>query len=146
MSTGDEALRPGAGVVIPLSELGFEFSRASGPGGQNVNKVNTRVTLRFDLATGGQMSEPVRRRLLEKLQSRLTRDGEILIHASEYRLQGRNKEAAIERLRGLLVEALLVRKKRRQTRPSRGAVERRIQASKRRGALKKTRRKPNRDD
>ncbi len=142
----DDDLRPGAGVVIPLSDLRFEVSRAGGPGGQNVNKVNSRVTLRFDLANDGQMSAPVRRRLLEKLAARLTREGELLIHASEYREQGRNKSAAIERLRALLVEALKVPKRRRRTRPSRGSVDRRINAAKRRGALKKSRRKPTRDD
>lgn len=142
----DDALRPGFGVVIPASDLRFEFSRAGGPGGQHVNKVNTRVTLRFDLRQDGQMSAPVRRRLLEKLAGRLTREGELLVHVAEHRLQGRNKEIAVQRLMALLVEALRVPKKRRQTRPSRGSVDRRIQAAKRRGALKKTRRKPSRDD
>ena len=142
----DDDLKPGFGVTVALSDLRFEFSRSGGPGGQNVNKVNTRVTLRFDLTCDGQMSAPVRRRLLEKLASRLTREGELVIHASEHREQVRNKQVAIERLRALLVEALRIAKTRRQTRPTRGSVERRIQTSKRRGALKKTRRKPTRDD
>ncbi len=142
----ETTIRPGFGVTIAPSDLRFEFSRASGPGGQNVNKVNSRVTLRFDLTRDGQMSDPVRRRLLEKLRGRLTRDGELVIHAAEHREQGRNKQAAIERLRALLVDALKIPKKRRRTRPSRGAVERRIGAAKRRGALKKSRRKPSPDD
>ncbi len=142
----DDDLRPGFGVAVPLSDLRFEFSRASGPGGQNVNKVNSRVTLRFDLTNDGQMSAPVRRRLLEKLAARLTREGEIVIHASEHREQGRNKQVAIERLLAMMVQALKIEKRRRRTRPSRGARERRIQAGKRRGALKKTRKKPTRDD
>ncbi len=133
-------------MVIPLSDLSFEVSRSSGPGGQNVNKVNSRVTLRFDLVEGGQMSQASRERLLARLGSRLARGRELVIHADEHREQGRNRAAAIARLVALLADALRVQKPRRATRPTKGSVDRRIAAARRRGQLKSTRRKPTRDD
>ena len=134
------------GVVVDAGELSFEASRVGGPGGQNVNKVSSRVTLRFDVANCPSFSDEVRELLLEKLGSRLTNDGVLVLHASEHRDQPRNREAAVGRFVNLLTEALTPTKKRRKTRPTRGSVERRIAAAKRRSALKKNRRPPKLDD
>lgn len=143
---GDDDLTFTRGVRIPFGDLTFEFSRGSGPGGQNVNKVNSRVTLRWNIAEAEYLSDSIRDRLLEKLKTRVTNDGELVLHASEYRDQPKNRDAAIGRLKTLVADALYQQKTRRKTRPSRGSVERRIQASKRKSAVKKMRRKPNSDD
>lgn len=129
-----------------MGELEFEFSRAGGPGGQNVNKVNSRVTLRFDVASSPSLSERARGILRHRLSSRLTSEGLLLLHASEHREQGRNRREVIERFELLLREILTPQKKRRPTRPTRGSVERRIKEGKRRGQIKKWRRKPGSDE
>ncbi len=142
----DTDLRFPQGVVIPVDELRFETSRGGGPGGQNVNKVSTRVTLRFDVAGSPSLSDRAREILRERFRSRLTNDGELVLHSSEHRDQPRNRAAAIGRFVALVTEALTPRKKRRPTRPTRGSVERRIQARKRRSELKRQRRPPRHDD
>lgn len=135
----DSIVLPG-GLRIPLSELRFEFARGGGPGGQNVNKLNTRATLRFDVAGSPALRPDVRARLLTALKNRITGAGELLIHAGEHRTQPQNRAAALERFRELLTDALAVRKKRHATKPTRGSVERRIAARKRRSQIKKWRR------
>lgn len=142
----DSDLRFPRGVVIPLDELRFETSRGGGPGGQNVNKVSTRVTLRFDVEGSPSLSDAARAVLREKLASRLTTAGELVLHASEHRDQPRNRAAAIARFTNLLTEALTPEKKRRETRPTRGSVERRIRERKRRSELKRQRRPPRPDE
>jgi ribosome-associated protein len=122
--------------TIPARELRLEFARGGGPGGQNVNKVASKVLLRFDVAGSGALPTEVRARLLEKLAPRLTGRGELLIAASEHRDQLRNREAAFARLRMLIEQALRVPKPRRATKPTRGSVERRIAERKRRSARK----------
>jgi ribosome-associated protein len=131
--------------TIPARELRFEFSRGGGPGGQNVNKVASKVALRFALATSDAVPDHLKQRLLAKLASRLVQGGELLIVASEHRDQARNREAAVARLTAMIEQALHVDKPRRATKPTRGAVERRIGEAKRRSAVKKLRRPP-RDD
>jgi ribosome-associated protein len=146
VSTDSEAIHLPQGVVIPLGELVFEFSRGGGPGGQNVNKVNSRVTLRFDVAGSECLAAAVRDRLMDGLKSRLTTEGELVMHAAEHREQARNRSAVIERFEALLTEILTPRKKRRPTKPTRGSKERRIKERKRRSQIKKWRRKPGQDD
>ena len=128
--------------TIPGRELRVEFARGGGPGGQNVNKVASKVLLRFDVAGSPALPPEVRARLLEKLATRLTGSGELLIAASEHRDQPRNREAALARLRMLIEQALRVPKARRATKPTRGSVERRIAERKRRSAIKRLRGKP----
>ncbi|GGL25290.1 alternative ribosome rescue aminoacyl-tRNA hydrolase ArfB [Planomonospora parontospora] len=127
-------------VSVPESELHWRFSRSSGPGGQGVNTTDSRVELSFDLAATESLPPLLKTRALERLASRLT-GGVVTIAASEFRSQLRNREAAEMRLAQLLREAVAPPpKKRRPTKPSRGAVERRIAAKKHRSDLKRLRR------
>jgi ribosome-associated protein len=127
-------VRPG--LILPEEELSLSFTHAGGPGGQNVNKVATRATLRFSVADSRVLSDADRTRLLERLKSRLTRTGEIVLHASSHREQRRNGREARARLVKILVAALAEKKTRRSTRPTRSSRERRL-AEKRRRAEKK---------
>ncbi|MFW5843086.1 MAG: alternative ribosome rescue aminoacyl-tRNA hydrolase ArfB [Spirochaetota bacterium] len=119
----------------------FEFSRSGGPGGQNVNKVNTRATLRLEVASAPLMPEETER-LGKRLSGRMTESGELVIHASETRSQLRNREIAKQRAEELIVGALRTQKKRRPTRPGKEATRRRLEEKRRRGARKSERRAP----
>jgi ribosome-associated protein len=127
-------------VIVPSAALSWRFSRSSGPGGQGVNTADSRVELSValhDLA----LTEPQRQRLTDRLGSRLV-DGVLTIAASEHRQQLRNRQAARERLAAVLRAALAPPPPaRRRTKPTRGSQERRIQAKKQRGELKRSRRR-----
>ncbi len=130
------------GIEIPATELGWRFSRSSGPGGQSVNTADSRVELSFDVARSTVLPDAVRTRLLARLGHRLV-DGVVTIAASEYRSQHRNREAARARLAELLTEASAPPPpRRRATRPTRGSKERRLAGKKRRGQTKALRRPP----
>lgn len=125
-------------VVIPDGELVWRFSRSSGPGGQGVNTTDSRVELTFDVSATTALPDPLKARALERLGGPL-----ITIAASEFRSQLRNREAAEQRLAQRLREAIAPPpKRRRPTKPSRGAVERRISAKKLRSDVKRLRRDP----
>lgn len=126
--------------AIPEQEFAFTFSRSSGPGGQNVNKVNTRVTLIFNLADSPSLSPEEKERITEKLATRINRQGQLRITSYRHRTQGANREAAIDRFFELVGEALTVRKSRKKTAVSKGSKERRLNTKKKRGLLKKNRR------
>ncbi len=136
---GPEVLRVTSSLRIPLSELQYRFSASGGPGGQNANKVATRVELRFDVAASPSLGPYQRSRLLEKLGP------EVRVVADDERSQLRNRQLATERLRERLAAALRVEKARRPTRPSKGAKERRL-AEKRRLSQRKQARRPDLDD
>jgi ribosome-associated protein len=127
------------GLTIDERDLDFQFVRASGPGGQNVNKVATAAQLRFD--TSG-LPEAVRRRLPAIAGRRLTEDGVLVIDARRFRTQLRNRADAVERLVELLRRATVAPKYRRPTRPSRAAKAKRVETKKKRGATKALRGKP----
>jgi len=128
-------------IQIPDSELSESFIRASGPGGQNVNKVASAVELRFDVAHSPSLPEPLRARLLARSDRRLTADGVLVIQASRFRDQGRNREDARARLVEIVRAAMHVPKKRVATKPTRGSQERRIASKKKRAQHKQTRSK-----
>lgn len=138
-------LRIRRGLVIPESELFESVSRSSGPGGQHVNKTSTRVTLRWNARHSETLSDNQRSRLLARLKSRLTSDGELILHASS-RSQARNRESVRERLAKVVRDALARQRPRVATRASKRSVLRGIAAGKRRSDLKRGRRRPTDDD
>ena len=133
-------IRPG--ISLDTGELRWRFVASGGPGGQNVNKVATKAVLSFDVAQSPSLNEGQRARLLDKLASRLTKDGVLVLHSSEHRTQERNQRAALERLVAVLEGGLHVPKTRRKTKPTRGSVQRRLDAKKRAGEKKRRRQGP----
>ena len=127
---------------VDPGEIRFAFVRASGPGGQNVNKVSTAAQLRFDVRASPSLPGPVKMRLQRLAGARLTKDGVIVIQADRFRTQERNRQDALDRLAALIEEASVVPKKRRPTKPSRAAKERRLDTKKQRGAKKALRGRP----
>ena len=127
------------GIVIPDSELALAFVRASGPGGQNVNKVASAVQLRFDLHANTTLDEGVKGRLRMLAGRRLTDDGAILIIARNHRTQEHNRREALERLSDLINRALPAPKVRRATKPTRAARERRLESKSRNRRTKQLR-------
>lgn len=136
-----EALEVRAGRIVPAEALSVRTSRSGGPGGQHVNKTETKVTLELELARL-DWPEADLARVRERLASRITSDERLLVHAETYRQQTRNLEEARRRLAELLRRALHVPKRRRPTRPSKGAVRRRLDAKRRQSDKKRSRAKP----
>jgi len=130
------------GLQLDEAELEFSYILASGPGGQNVNKVATAVQLRFPVRASASLPEPVKVRLVQQLGRRLTREGELVITARRFRSQERNREDAVDRLVEMVRHAAQPPRKRRKTAPSRAARERRMAEKRKRGERKRERGRP----
>jgi ribosome-associated protein len=130
-------------IFIREDELIFRASRSGGPGGQNVNKVNTRITLFFDVANCESFSDVQKRRILSRLATRADKNGLIRVASQRFRTQKANRRAAVERLQQLLAEALKTRPVRKKTRIPYAAKQRRLEEKRRRSLLKQQRAKRN---
>lgn len=127
-------------IQIPPAEFEFTYARSSGPGGQNVNKVNSKAVLRWQVTKSPSLPEAVRARFLAKYGSRLTGDGDLLITSERYRDQPRNIDDCLEKLREMLLSVAVAPKKRKKTKPSRASKERRLDSKKRDSTKKRNRR------
>ena len=129
-------------LKIPLSEFEFTFARSSGPGGQNVNKVNTKATLRWPITRSPSLPETVRQRFLTKYGNRVTGDGDLVLQSQRFRDAGRNVADCLEKLRAMLAEVAVAPKKRKPTKPTRASVRRRLDDKRKRSEKKQSRRGP----
>ncbi|HYI81507.1 MAG TPA: alternative ribosome rescue aminoacyl-tRNA hydrolase ArfB [Thermoleophilaceae bacterium] len=136
----DDPLRINTTLAIPLAEIELRASRSSGPGGQHANVTASRIEAVFDVAASESLSDSQRERLSTRLGPRVT------AIAQDTRSQTRNRELALERLRERLAAALVTQRPRRNTKPSRGARERRLTQKKQRGGIKRNRQRPTSDD
>jgi ribosome-associated protein len=139
-------IRITASIALEEGELDESFIRASGPGGQNVNKLSTAVQLRFDVRHSPSLTDPVRTRLERLAGRRLTRDGVLIITAQRHRTQERNRQDARDRLIELIREAAVAPTPRRPTRPTRGSRERRLTSKKHKAGIKNLRRETPAED
>ena len=137
MPADDLVIHPG--LAIPDAEIVERFVRASGAGGQNVNKVSSAVELRFDIAGSPSLPEPLRARLLARRDRRLTDEGVLVIDAQRFRTQDRNRQDARERLAAFIAAGLVVPKRRIETKPTRASKQRRLQGKRERGEVKRGR-------
>src|SRR5262245_42225848 len=128
-------------ITIPDAELHFSFARSGGPGGQNVNKVESKAILRWDVAANTSLPPDVKDRLRAQQQHRITAEGELLIQGQRFRDQERNKQDCLDRLREMVLRALTQPRKRKPTKPTRGSRERRL-ANKKMQARRKAGRRP----
>lgn len=129
------------GIIIPDNELEITASRAGGPGGQHVNKTSSRITIRWNVKNTHALSDEQKQRVLEKVQTQLTTEGDLVIHSSTARSQQQNKDIALKKLALIITKALHIPKKRMKTRVSATAKERRLQAKTHHGLIKKMRSK-----
>ncbi|HEX3656013.1 MAG TPA: alternative ribosome rescue aminoacyl-tRNA hydrolase ArfB [Pirellulales bacterium] len=126
-------------IQIPESEFTFSYTRSSGPGGQNVNKVNSRATLRWRPSTSVGLPADVLERFQTHYAARLTGDGDLLISSQRYRDQGRNVQDCLDKLRAMLAGVARPPKRRKKTRPTKGSIKRRLEQKRREGSKKSDR-------
>ncbi len=133
-------------LSIPLREFTFTFARSSGPGGQNVNKVNTKATLRWAVSTTRSLPDDVKQRFVEKYRRRMTTEGDLVMSSQRFRDQGRNVADCLSKLRELIEQVAQAPKKRRATKPSKASKERRLKEKKARSTRKQMRKRPTLND
>jgi ribosome-associated protein len=136
----------GEGIFISEDDFEWRFSRSSGPGGQNVNKVSTRVTLFFDVAGCSALNDAQKRRILTKLRTRADKNGQLRVISQKHRTQAANRNAAIEKLAELISKALIRPKPRKKTKVPYASKQKRLAEKKRRGMLKQYRSKQVEED
>lgn len=124
---------------IPPSELTFTFIRSSGPGGQNVNKLNTKAQLRWNVGRSAVFTPEEKARIRTKLKNKINKEDEVVLYSEKERSQLQNKEFVVEQLHKLVQQALITKKPRRKTRPTKSSIERRIETKKIQGGKKKLR-------
>lgn len=139
-------LRVNDRISIPYAEFDFTFARSGGPGGQNVNKVNSKVTLRWAVRTSPTLPPDVFARFRAKYHRRITKDGDLVMTSQRYRDQGRNVADCLEKLRELLLDVAVAPRKRKPTRRTKGSVQRRLNDKKQQSAKKQNRRRPTSDE
>ncbi len=133
-------------IQIDESEFDFSFARSGGPGGQNVNKVNSKAMLRWNPGESDALPPGVRQRFMNKYQHRFTKDGVLILRSQKYRDQGRNTADCMDRLRQMILDIITPPTQRRPTKPSRGAKQRRLTNKKQKSQKKQQRRKPSMND
>lgn len=126
--------------MIPESELRFTYVRSSGPGGQNVNKVNSKAVLRWNIQASGSLSDAAKARFLQLFPSRINADGEVILSSERYRDQIRNREDCIEKLNAMIKSAMTVPKRRKPSKPTRSSLQKRKETKRRHSEKKKMRR------
>lgn len=131
-----------ASVKIPLEEFEFTYARSSGPGGQNVNKVNSKALLRWPVMVSPSLPPAVRERFLAKFGNKLTNDGDLLISSQQTRDQGVNAQDCLDKLREMIVSVLQAPKRRRPTKPTRSSQKKRGETKKQNAQKKQGRQKP----
>lgn len=127
-------------IQIPREEFEFTFARSSGPGGQNVNKVNSKALLRWPIRTSPSLPEEVRARFIERYRTRLTESGDVLISSQRYRDQARNVDDCLEKLREMILAVVQRPKTRKATKPSRSSQRRRMEGKRQQSEKKQGRR------
>lgn len=127
-------------IEIPDDEFRWSFARSGGPGGQNVNKVSSKATLHWSVATSPNLPQDVRARFRARFEQRINKEGEVVLQSQRYRDQTRNSEDCLDKLRAMILEVALPPKPRKATRPSRGAKERRLKAKRESSDRKQSRR------
>lgn len=141
-SDGDRFLVVTPQLRIPLGEFSFTFARSGGPGGQNVNKVNSKAVLRWRVCESPSLDERVRTRFLEQNRHRIAESGDLILTSQRFRDQPKNIDDCYEKLRELLVRAAVQPKRRRPTKPTAGSRRRRLSDKRQRSAAKQLRRRP----
>src|SRR5207249_8191230 len=127
-------------LQIPETEFSWTFARSGGPGGQNVNKVASKAVLRWNLTASPSLPEEVKARFRARQRNRITADGDLIVTSQRYRDQERNKEDCLEKLRDMILQAMVIPKPRKPSKPGRAARERRLQLKRHRSSIKKSRR------
>lgn len=134
-----EPLEIGGGIVIPASEISYSYSRSGGSGGQHVNTTDTRVQLRFEMASSSAIRQDVKNRIRKGRPSLLTRDGALIFSCDKHRSRHQNVQDAQKRLANIILEYLVPPKPRRATRPTRASKQRRLDNKQKRGDIKRQR-------